>query len=234
MIKSVRCMGSSCIGGVVTSTYASGLTLKALNRFGWRAGEISVANTPHYSYDSNEPPTTNPIWWFLTDTEDTYMSQFFIKTFIAYALVLILSGCGMGPGYELKYVDGAYKCTYQENVNYLINDKYFEISDYENDKNKAQSACKSVQKKLKNKYRCLDYVEIDSLNKQSYIGIFFANRLYQQCIANDNDDCLKYYPFADCIAAKCTYKSQKIKYQKYKQEDWISYDDWSACTQQHL
>lgn len=57
--------------GVVTSTYASGLTLKALNRFGWRAGEISVANTPHYSYDSNEPPTTNPIWWFLTDTEDT-------------------------------------------------------------------------------------------------------------------------------------------------------------------
>ena len=34
--------------------------------------------------------------------------------------------------------------------------------------------------------------------------------------------------------ADVSYYGGVLKYQKYEQEDWISDDDWSACSQQHL
>lgn len=150
----------------------------------------------------------------------------------------ILSACTYGPGYSLKRDDkknnGSYICSYESEypiTTTQTKDMYFSVWEF-NTKEAAEKACNKAQKQTKGKYRCADYLSGYSI----FDGTEWGSRLYDKCIANNGDNCYSQsYSFADCIAAKCNYKSEKLK---YKETDtfgdiWIKKSEWNECLQRN-
>lgn len=161
------------------------------------------------------------------------------KNKLIITISLLLIGCAPNysipvPGYYLdqaKKKPTSYTCKLVEDDTYgrkypFQRGRYF----FDEDISIAKKACQNAAKKVQGKFRCRDYLNYDVYD-HGFSGTNWGARLYDKCIADDNDHCYsKSYQFADCIAAKCNYKGKEITFQEdYSSETWISQEDWSAC-----
>lgn len=152
---------------------------------------------------------------------------------------MALSACTYGPGYSLKRDDkkdnGSYICSYElESPPMQEKNMYFSVWEF-NTKEDAEKACKKAHKQTQGKLRCKDYLNGYSI----FDGTEWGGRMYDKCIANNGNNCYSQsYSFAHCVAAKCNYKSEKLKYKennnsKYDYDIWIKKSEWDECWQRN-
>jgi hypothetical protein len=148
-------------------------------------------------------------------------------------MVILLAGCAT-PGYVLEYNDkknnGTYICTHKEDTPSYYGRTY-PYSYFEDEEIGAKAACQKDLAKTKGKYRCEDYVTRTYHGSSKYDGLGWGSRRYDMCVADGRSNCYdNSYPFAKCIAAKCSYKAKELALgSNGDAEDWITKADWDDC-----